>query len=836
MKLSTKMLLGAAVLAVTPIFLTSLLVGGGAIQLSRTSLTQAVQGQLTSLREVRKQQLTDYFTQLANSLRSLSSNAVVVDGFKAMRQTYGTSADGIKPEAVQQMRSDLKGAYLKDFGAEFTKRNPSEATGLEAILEKLEPAQVALQHAFITANPNPLGTKNKMADASEKSAFSAAHAKAHPSIEAFREKLGFYDIFLIDTQTDRVIYTAFKELDFTTSLVDGPSAKTGLGDVYRKAKAAAKADTVAMSDYAPYFLSYNDEASFMAVPLMEDGKIIGVLAAQMPLDQVGSLMTAARKWKEQGLGDSGETYLVGADLLMRTDSRFLLEDKAGFLKELAGKATPVQLALADKKNTSIGVVKVDTDAGREAMAGKNDFRLISDYRGLPVFSAYGPVELFGQRFGVIAELDEAEALAGADEVTRQTLIRTIAVALGVLALAGIVAYLFVRSITTPVNALSSLVSKVAAGDDEARSSVKTGDELQDLGDTFNKLLDDRIATLSKATRENEALNESVVGLLQTMFQLSQRDLSVRAAVTSDIVGTVADSVNMLAGATSDALSTVRTVANEVAGSSERVNSNAVALSEQSLRDRVAVSDMTRDIAHASGLMEQVAGLAEQSRQTANDAKATTQSALNAVNTTVGEMSGIRESIGEMEKRVKRLGERSQEISQIVAVINSISERTHVLALNASMQAAMAGEAGRGFAVVTEEVQRLADSSRNATMQIAQLAQNIQLETAETVAALNRTVTEVVAGSKTAESSGVQMRATEAATGRLAEAVQRIADESVRQLEVARRLASSARTITRSNEQSEVNVKNAADDAATLSESSRRLVQVVSDFKLTEEVA
>jgi twitching motility protein PilJ len=203
---------------------------------------------------------------------------------------------------------------------------------------------------------------------------------------------------------------------------------------------------------------------------------------------------------------------------------------------------------------------------------------------------------------------------------------------------------------------------------------------------------------------------------------------------------------------------------------------------------------------------------------------------------VGEMTGIRESIGEMEKRVKRLGERSQEISQIVAVINSISERTHVLALNASMQAAMAGEAGRGFAVVTEEVQRLADSSRNATMQIAQLAQNIQLETAETVAALNRTVTEVVAGSKTAESSGVQMRATEAATSRLAAAVQQIADESARQLELARRLAISALSITQSNEQSERNVKSATDDAATLSESSRRLVQVVSEFKLTEEMA
>ena len=196
------------------------------------------------------------------------------------------------------------------------------------------------------------------------------------------------------------------------------------------------------------------------------------------------------------------------------------------------------------------------------------------------------------------------------------------------------------------------------------------------------------------------------------------------------------------------------------------------------------------------------------------------------------MGGIRESIGEMEKRVKRLGERSQEISQIVTVINSISERTHVLALNASMQAAMAGEAGRGFAVVTEEVQRLADASRNATMQIAQLSQNIQLETSETVAALNRTVTDVVRGSEIAEKSGQQMQETEAANARLAEAVQRIANESTRQIALAVRLAQRAEAITQSNLQTDRLMKNTNDDVAVLVESSDRLIGVVSEFKLT----
>ena len=415
---------------------------------------------------------------------------------------------------------------------------------------------------------------------------------------------------------------------------------------------------------------------------------------------------------------------------------------------------------------------------------------------------------------------------------RQTLLRTFLIALGVLAVAGMAAYYFVQDITVPVNDLSELVKKVAGGDDTVRSTVKTGDELQDLGDTFNQLLDDRIGTLRKAEVENEGLNNSVVSLLGTMFELSQRNLSVRAEVTTDVVGTVADSVNMFADATATALSNVSTVANQVAETAGRVNTNSQSLARQALQDRREVLEMTQEIGQTSTLMQQVASLAEQSNQAAGQATATTLAALRSVNSTVGEMGGIRESIGEMEKRVKRLGERSQEISQIVTVINSISERTHVLALNASMQAAMAGEAGRGFAVVTEEVQRLADASRNATMQIAQLSQNIQLETSETVAALNRTVTDVVRGSEIAEKSGQQMQETKTANARLAETVQRIANESTRQIALAVRLAQRAEAITKSNEQSDRLMKNTSDDVAVLVQSSDRLIGVVSEFKLT----
>jgi twitching motility protein PilJ len=425
----------------------------------------------------------------------------------------------------------------------------------------------------------------------------------------------------------------------------------------------------------------------------------------------------------------------------------------------------------------------------------------------------------------------SEALQRRSTSARNTTLLIIGGQLLLLLIGLALATFIVRNITGTVNDLQSSVERVRNGDDTALQAIESKDEVGDLGRTVNSLLEERMVSLKKAEKENEQLNDSVVGLLRTMFELSQRNLTVRAEVTSDVVGTVADSVNMFADATSNALTDVRNVAGQVADSTSRVNNNAVLLTGQVKSDIQAVIEMTDDIAQTSSLMQQVAQLAEQSRVAAAQATSTTLAALKSVTTTVGEMVGIRESIAEMEKRVKRLGERSQEISQIVTVINSISERTHVLALNASMQAAMAGEAGRGFAVVTEEVQRLADASRNATMQIAQLAQNIQLETSETVAALNRTVTDVVKGSQVAETSGTQMRESGEANARLVEMVQRIANESGRQLELAGRLATRAQTLSKSSEQTGLVVQQTSEDAASLKLSSERLGKVVSEFQL-----
>ena len=233
-------------------------------------------------------------------------------------------------------------------------------------------------------------------------------------------------------------------------------------------------------------------------------------------------------------------------------------------------------------------------------------------------------------------------------------------------------------------------------------------------------------------------------------------------------------------------------------------------------------------------MNEIANLAKSGNDAAEKAASNTELALDTVTETVDGMNQIREIISETEKRIKRLGERSQEITSIVEMINNIAERTHVLALNASMQAAAAGEAGRGFAVVADEVQRLAESSRSSTSQIGTLVKNIQTETAETMAAMNRSIEHVVQGSELAEKAGAQMRDTKQSTAELVTAVIEIAKHSQEQVLVSGKLREYAQAIQKSTAQTNAQIEAQGEQTDRLVEYSKRLSESVGVFRLGDQ--
>jgi methyl-accepting chemotaxis protein len=242
--------------------------------------------------------------------------------------------------------------------------------------------------------------------------------------------------------------------------------------------------------------------------------------------------------------------------------------------------------------------------------------------------------------------------------------------------------------------------------------------------------------------------------------------------------------------------------------------------------------MRQTLGRTTEVMVEVAQRAALSKNAASDATYATESALATVNATVDGMQAIRATIAETEKRIKRLGERSQEITSMVNLINTIAERTHVLALNA----AIAGEAGRGFAVVAEEVQRLAESSRQATQQIAGLVGNIQVETQEAISTVGRTIDQVVQGSQQAQNAGEQMRHTKLMTAELVTQVRDIASAAEAQKVLSAQLLDSVQQIDISTEQTAAQIQEQNLQTERLQEAARQLVQAVGVFRLDKNSA
>jgi methyl-accepting chemotaxis protein len=435
-----------------------------------------------------------------------------------------------------------------------------------------------------------------------------------------------------------------------------------------------------------------------------------------------------------------------------------------------------------------------------------------------------------------SSLLSAEAFAEGSKLNDMLFSFTILTVLVSAILASVLGIGVYSSITRPIAKLSTAVSDVAGGDYLARTGLTGADEFGRLGTAFDKLLDERIETLARAEVENEQLNDSVIGLLGALERLSDRDLTVRLPVTEDVIGPVADAMNFMTSETLRVMRDIREVANKVENSSDVVKEQGTQVSTVAKKERKLVEHTSIRLTKVVNSMNDIANLAKSGNDAAEKAASNTELALNTVTETVQGMSQIREIISETEKRIKRLGERSQEITSIVEMINNIAERTHVLALNASMQAAAAGEAGRGFAVVADEVQRLAESSRSSTSQIGTLVKNIQTETAETMAAMNRSIEHVVQGSDLAEKAGAQMRDTKQSTAELVTAVIEIAKQSQEQVLAGGKLREYADAIQRSTAQTNAQINAQGEQTERLVEYSKRLTESVGVFRLGESQA
>ncbi len=677
MNIKKKLVIGATLIALVPIVLISASIGWVSITSSQKTLQSEVRDRLISVREMKKEEIERYFGTLKNQVLTFSNDRMVIDAMREFNQAFRSFKEEAGLQNTTQLRSKVSRYYTGEFGPLYKKLNLGTAANVNHMLDGLDADSIAYQYAYISKNSNPLGSKDALEAADDNSKYSQLHRKFHPHIRDFLQKFEYYDIFLVDPKSGDIIYSVFKELDYTTSLNTGPYANSGIAEAFRGANNANTPDHVTLTDFAPYTPSYEAPAAFISSPIFENGKKIGVLIFQMPIDRINAIMTHNEAWADSGLGASGETYLVGKDFNMRSMSRFLIEDKTGYLdlmKETGMDSRKIEMINA--KETSIGLQPVKTQGTQAALSGKTQFEIFPDYRNISVLSAYAPLDIPGLNWAIMSEIDEAEAFAAADKLAAD-IVKTIAsTATIILILAVICGTLFARAITDPINKMVIMLKNIAEGEGDltARLNINNNDELSTMAHWINTFID------------------KVHHVIMDISQLTT-ELSSSATQTAQI--------------TEQAQSTV---------AKQRTQTDQVA---------TAVTEMSATIQEVAKNAADAEHSAKQADQEATEGAQIVTNTVNAINELAREVEHASQVIYALESG-------SEDIGKVVVVIKGIAEQTNLLALNAAIEAARAGDQGRGFAVVADEVRTLASRTQTSTEEIQQIIERLQAEASKAV--------------------------------------------------------------------------------------------------------
>lgn len=491
---------------------------------------------LTVVREAKAAHIEDYFAQIREQAIRFSEDRMVVDAFAAFSDSF-FEFEPVAAEDRDQQDAQLSLYYESEFIPRL-----EETTSHDAVrsYEPFDPRVRDMQFGYIADNPNPTGSKDLLDDPGDGGAYAQAHSFYHPLMRNFQQSFGYYDVFLIDAKTGNIVYSVFKEIDYATSLDTGPHRDSGLATVYRAAKDISidspMIDSFAvLEDFRPYAPSYGAPASFIASPIIDDGELVGVLAFQMPIDRINQIMTSDYGWSDVGLGDTGETYIVGSDTLLRSESRFLVEDKPSYLQAIEATGLDADtIATIDSLDSAIGLQPVDTPGVHEALAGVSGTDTFADYRDLSVLSSYRPLDIEGVDWVVMSEIDEAEAFEATRRFRTQALLWLLISGTGIVVLA----VLFSRRLVKPIQALSETASAIADGDFDATVEAGGADEITELGNSFETMRQSIVELVGRQDRAIEALTTPLIPMgnnIVVLPMVGELDSRRMASISDELV-------------------------------------------------------------------------------------------------------------------------------------------------------------------------------------------------------------------------------------------------------------------------------------------------------------
>jgi twitching motility protein PilJ len=603
---------------------------------------------------------------------------------------------------------------------------------------------------------------------------------------------------------------SFKELESTRNAIDSAVQKLAKGDpkggmqAYgdNNATPAGRSVTALVNAWGQLDGDIRKILSNKAV-VLDSAQRADKLSKEMPLlnssmDQVTNILQQRNGSAEQMLGSSRQMLL--ADRMVRRVQEVL---QGGDSAQAAadGLARDAQLYGTVLKGLTDG----NADAGVKAMGDANARKILTDMQGswealadpiARLVSAAAPIADV-KNAGNQASLDSQNVLLRANELSDQVgklpyrrLFPN--VWWGVLGAAGAVAFALLLVVT---------------------------------------LVRDQRRRFQDSTELNQRNQEAIMRLLDEMGSLAEGDLTVKTTVSEDITGAIADSVNYAIDELRTLVTTINETSEQVSSSAQETQTTARHLADAAQSQAQRISTATSAINQIASLMDNVSKDSAESADVAERSVQIASRGAEVVRETISGMDSIRDQIQETSKRIKRLGESSQEIGSIVELINDIAEQTNILALNAAIQAASAGEAGRGFAVVADEVQRLAERSASATKRIETLVQTIQSDTNEAVSSMEQTTSEVVAGARLAEDAGSALGDIERVSHDLSALIQNISTAARQQSAAATDISHSMNAIQEITSQTSQGASQTADSIGYLAQLASDLRRSVAHFKL-----
>lgn len=456
---------------------------------------------LTALRNARAEAIREHLDQLSDHVKTTSETRIAIEGVQSFAKAFAQL-----PDASDTQKKDLSLYYQGEY-IPLLKRN----TGSELSAASFYPSGQAeryLKYHYLANKKS--GTRRSVADAKDGSAWSAVHARYHPTIARIAELFDYEDILFVDAKTGNVVYSLAKEEDFATNLLTGPFKDSSVAKVFREARDSRDPMFVRITDFQHYKPSYGKPTMFAATTIFDQGQMVGVLIFQLDGDRIDNLMTSNRKWKEVGMGDSGETYLVGGDLTFRSTPRFFLESSRKYLQSAEKLGLPEPKLHAIRKTGSpVLVQSVSTQGVTRALEGNTGTSIYKDYRGIPVVASYQPIRFGPFDWALVAEIDSDELFRGINHLSRYQLLLAAVLVPLVTYFSILMSQAFIR----PIRRLLEATHKVGAGDYRLEIPVSAHDEFDDLGRAFNLMsakLCEREDSLRQQIAENDRLLHSIL--------------------------------------------------------------------------------------------------------------------------------------------------------------------------------------------------------------------------------------------------------------------------------------------------------------------------------------